>query len=116
LLSSISLDGSYLVTLLPGLIMEGLGLSIVQVSVTIAGLEGVHMDERGLASGLLSMESQIGTAIGLALLVTIATLRTNVVIGLSSVAALVAGFQWAFYAGTVLGVVGLLIAWLMVRE
>ncbi|GHO97669.1 MFS transporter [Reticulibacter mediterranei] len=116
LLSSISVDGSYVATLLPGLIMEGLGLSIVQVSITIAGLQEVHMDERGLASGLLSMESQIGTAIGLALLVTIATMRANALAGLSSVVALVVGFQWAFYAGTVLGVIGLLIAFLGVRE
>jgi ABC-type sulfate transport system permease component len=48
--------------------------------------------------------------------VTIATMHTNAVAGPSSVAALVAGFQWAFYAGTALGVVGLLIAFLMVRE
>ncbi len=116
LLSSISVDGSYVVTLLPGLIMEGLGLSIVQVSITIAALEGVQMEERGLASGLLSMESQIGTAIGLALLITIATMRTNALSGLSSAVALVAGFQWAFYAGTILGIIGLLIAFLMVRE
>jgi EmrB/QacA subfamily drug resistance transporter len=116
LLSSISVDGSYLSTLLPGLLMEGLGLGIVQVATMIAGMEGARAEERGLASGLLNMAVQIGTALGLAILVTVATIRTNVLTGLPSVIARVAGFQWAFYAGVAIAVIGLLIAFYTIRE
>ncbi len=117
-LASISVNSSYFSTLLPGLIFLGLGLAITQVATTVAGTEGVSIEERGLVSGLLNTSIQIGTAVGLVILVTIADARTSTLTQGTHIAtaALVDGFRWAFYAGAGLAVVGLLIALLVVSE
>ena len=118
LLARIAVAGSYWATLLPGLICEGLGLGIVQVAAVGAVTTGAAERERGLAAGLFNTAAQIGTAVGLSILVTIATARTGTLTDGAAPTAdgLVAGYRWAFLGGGVLALIGLLVAVFVVRE
>ena len=106
----ISVDGSYVNDLLPGFILIGVGLGFSFVPVSIAALAGIESHEAGLASGLINTNQQIGGAIGLAILTTVATTRTDneLAAGASQPVALVSGFQLAFWVGAAFAVVGLL--------
>ena len=117
-LAHISVSSSYLTILLPGLIFLGFGLAVTQTATTVAGTHQVKAEERGLASGLLNTSVQIGTAVGLVILVTVANARTSILShGVHRLAeALVDGFRWAFYAGAGLAGIGLLIALVVVKE
>src|SRR6266516_1410441 len=111
LLARISVNASYLDTLLPGFLCIALGLGFTSVASTVAGTTNVQAQEQGLASGLINTSTQIGTALGLAILVTIAATRTSVLAqgGVSSTAALVEGFQWAFLSGALIAGMGIFI-------
>ena len=118
LLARIAVAGSYWATLLPGLLCEGLGLGIVQVAAVGAVTTGASARERGLAAGLFNTAAQIGTAVGFSLLVTIATARTDSLAGGIAPTAdmLTTGYRWAFLGGSVLALIGLLVAIFVVRE
>ena len=72
-----SIDGSYAADLLPGFLLIAVGLGFSFVSISIAALAGVHHSEAGLASGLINTSQQIGGALGLAVLATVATTQTT---------------------------------------
>jgi EmrB/QacA subfamily drug resistance transporter len=72
-LSHIHVGGDYWTSVLPGLIIMGIGMGQIFVAVTIAATAGVPHHESGLASGLLNTSQQIGGAIGLAVLTGVAT-------------------------------------------
>src|SRR5439155_1055012 len=111
LLARISGNSSYLDTLLPGFLCIALGLGFTSVASTVAGTTNVQAQEQGLASGLINTSTQIGTALGLAILVTIAATRTSVLAqgGVSSTGALVEGFQWAFLSGALIAGMGIFV-------
>jgi hypothetical protein len=95
--------GHYFWDVFPGLLVSGVGLAFTFVPVTIAGLTGVQPADAGVASGLLNTGRQIGGAIGLAAVTTIASTATgHYAVGhavlASSGPALTHGFQAAFYA------------------
>ena len=115
LLARISVNASYLDTLLPGFLCIALGLGFTSVASTVAGTTNVQAQEQGLASGLINTSTQIGTALGLAILVTVAATRTSVLVqgGVSSAAALVEGFQWAFLSGALIASTGIFIVFLV---
>ena len=71
--TQVSPDGSYAVDLLPGFFAIGIGLGFSFVPVSIAALAGVTQHEAGLASGLFNTSQQIGGALGVAVLSTVAT-------------------------------------------
>ncbi|WP_329294232.1 MFS transporter [Streptomyces sp. NBC_01455] len=71
-LSRISADGSYLADLLGPSILIGLGLSIAFVQLTALAVDGVPREDAGLAGGLVNTTRQVGGAIGLAALATLA--------------------------------------------
>src|SRR5207249_1222523 len=99
--TQVSVGGSYAGDLLPGFLLIGLGLGFSFVPVSIAALAGVQSAEAGLASGLFNTSQQIGGALGIAALSTIATSRTHdaVASGSPLPVALVDGFTDAFFAG-----------------
>jgi EmrB/QacA subfamily drug resistance transporter len=98
-LAGVSPDGSYLTDLFPGFLLLGIGLGFSFVPVSIAALGGVAEHEAGLASGLINTVQQVGGALGLAILVTVSTTRTNHLLGSGSSRpeALVGGFELAFW-------------------
>ena len=75
--SDISTDGSFISDILGPSLLAGMGLGLGFVTSTIGAVAGVKPHEQGLASGLINTSQQVGGAIGLAVLATIATTRTN---------------------------------------
>jgi EmrB/QacA subfamily drug resistance transporter len=107
--TQISVHGTYLVDLLPGFLLIGMGLGLSLVPISIAALAGIGPAEAGLASGLINTSQQIGGALGIAALSTIATSRTDDALagGELHPDALVTGFHAAFFAGVVVAVIGI---------
>ena len=107
--------GHYFWDVFPGLLVSGVGLAFTFVPVVIAGLTGVQPADAGVASGLLNTSRQIGGAIGLAAVTTIASTAaghyadSHAVLA-SSGPALTHGFQAAFYALIGVALVGAAIA------
>src|SRR5687768_3174581 len=75
--TQVSVGGSYLGDLLPGFLLIGIGLGFSFVPISIAALAGVADEEQGLASGLINTSQQIGGALGIAILSTVATTQTG---------------------------------------
>ena len=101
LLTRISADGSYVVDVLPALVLTALGLGAVFVPLTLIATTGLHNDDQGLASGLFNTSQQIGGALGLAILSSLAASTTANATGVPSQEALVKGFHVAFAGGAV---------------
>jgi MFS family permease len=118
LLTRMSVSGEYTWILLPGLVLLGGGLGIAQVAVMVIGTAQVPISERGLASSLISMASQVGTALGLAVLASLANLRSTILTGHTqpSQGDLVAGFQWAFDGVAVFAVLSILLATFIMKK
>jgi EmrB/QacA subfamily drug resistance transporter len=104
--TQISPQGSYLGDLLPGFLLIGVGLGFSFVPVSIAALAGIGGDEAGLASGLINTSQQIGGALGLAVLTTVSTTRTENLLadGTNPAVALTDGFTLAFWVGVAVAV------------
>ena len=99
--TQVSVDGSYVSDLLPGFLLIGVGIGFSFVPISIAALAGVEAAEAGLASGLINTSQQIGGALGIAALSTIATSATEDAVASGSALpdALVDGFSSAFLVG-----------------
>jgi EmrB/QacA subfamily drug resistance transporter len=120
-LSRVPVHGSYFWDLFPAFVIGGFGLSLCFVPMTIAGLSGVGPADAGVASGLINTSRQIGGAVGLAVISTVATTFTNQYVeshtgaSASTGAALTHGFERSFYVLTALALVGALIAATLIR-
>ena len=109
-LSRIPVAGTYLGDLLPGLLTMSLGMGLTFVPITLIATTNVHSEDAGLASGLLNTSQQLGGALGLAVLSTVAANTTSnalarvghVPAAAARVAALVSGFRVAFFVGALL--------------
>ena len=110
----IDVRGSYVTDLVPGFLLSGVGLGFAFVPVSIAALQGVREHEAGIASGLINTSQQIGGALGIAILATVATTHTDSLMrdaaGNQSElpAALTEGFQYAFAVGAGMALIGLI--------
>ena len=117
LLLTTSADGTYLADVLPGLIPISIGMGLTFVPVTLLATSGVSHEDAGLASGLFNTSQQVGGALGLAILSTLAVNRTeNHLAGLSGAPtqveqgeALVTGFHAAFFGGALFFVAGIIV-------
>ena len=105
---------SYAVDLLPGIMLISIGMGLTFVPVTLIATSGVPHGDAGLASGLFNTSQQIGGALGLAVLSTIATSKTTGVVESlgrrptesETASALVDGFHLAWIGTAVLLVAG----------
>jgi EmrB/QacA subfamily drug resistance transporter len=115
--SQISADGSYVSDVLFPSIIVAIGIGLFFVSGTLAATGGVAAHESGLASGLLNTSQQVGGALGLAVLATLAANRTTSALteGTAQAAASVEGFQIAFLVGAGFAAAGAVLAALFVR-
>jgi EmrB/QacA subfamily drug resistance transporter len=107
LLTRISVDGSYASDVLPALVLTALGLGAVFVPLTLVATTGLENEDQGLASGIFNTSQQIGGALGLAILASLAASKTASATGVSQQAALVEGFHVAFAGGAAFMVVAL---------
>ncbi|MFB7979201.1 MFS transporter [Streptomyces vinaceus] len=96
-LSRMSADGSYVADVLGPSILIGLGLSIAFVQLTALAVEGVPGQDAGLAGGLVNTTRQVGGAVGLAALATLAgSVTAHASAGTPPLEALTAGYRAAF--------------------
>jgi predicted MFS family arabinose efflux permease len=117
--SQVSAGGSYVGDVLFPALVVAVGLGFAFVPVTIAAVTGTRPDEAGLASGLINTSQQIGGALGLAILVSVATSRTASAVsdGIGDRAvALNEGFQTAFLVGAGFALVGAIVAALTISS
>jgi EmrB/QacA subfamily drug resistance transporter len=116
--TQVSVGGTYAGDLLPGFLIIAAGLGFSFVPISIAALAGVQSSEAGLASGLFNTSQQIGGALGIAALSTIATTKTSdgVAAGTSLPKALTDGFEAAFIWGAVVAAIGIVVALVLVRR
>jgi EmrB/QacA subfamily drug resistance transporter len=116
-LTQVSVDGSYFPDIFCGLLLCGLGIGLAFVTATVAALAGVAGHEAGLASGLSNTSLQIGTALGVAIVSTVAVSRSAEYLaagkGASPLAVLTEGYRSAFVACAVLAGIGLALALLL---
>ena len=116
-LTQVSVGGSYFGDIFPGLLLSGIGVGLTFVTLSIAALAGVDEREAGLAAGLNNTVFQIGAAVGVAVVSTVAVARTDDVVGSNRSAdpllALTEGFQSGFLACIVLAGIGLAAALLL---
>ncbi len=101
---------SYASGLLPYFLLSGLGIGMSFPAIQVAAFAGFNERDSGLASGLVNTSQEVGGAVGVAVLATIAAGITEdaLVAGTASVDALVEGFQRAFLIGALIAVAGVL--------
>jgi EmrB/QacA subfamily drug resistance transporter len=119
LFTQVSVDGTYVADLLPGFILVGVGLGFSFVPVSIAALAGVAGREAGLASGLINTSQQIGGALGLAILTTVSTTRTEDLTAAGqqpTLGALVDGYSLAFWVAAGFAAVSLVTTLLILKR
>jgi EmrB/QacA subfamily drug resistance transporter len=120
--SQVSVGGGFASDILGPSLLAAAGLGLAFVPQTIAAVSGVAAREAGLASGLINTSQQVGGALGLAVLATVANSRTDDVVasaggGPSALPnALTEGFQSAFLAGAGIAVLGLLATLFLIRS
>ena len=113
LLAQISAKGDYL-GILPGFILWSLGASIGFPALNVAAIAGTKPGEEGLASGLITTSTRVGFPLGLAVLLTIATVMDPAPVEIAdttaTAAGVVTGFRYALLTAALLGALGVLIA------
>ena len=105
--AQVPVDGDYVKNLLGPMILSAIGLGFAFVPVTIGAVSGVSQDDSGLASGLINTAQQVGGALGLSVLVAVAS---GVTTNDRDLADLTDGFQAAFLTGAGIAVLGVLAA------
>jgi EmrB/QacA subfamily drug resistance transporter len=119
--SQVSVGGGFTTDILGPSLLAATGLGFAFVTTTIAAVSGIRDQESGLASGLINTSQQIGGALGLAVLATIANTRTDDVMASSGgdpsalTNALTEGFQSAFLGGAVIAALGLVLTLVLIR-
>jgi len=103
LFARMPVDGIFLVDVLPGMLLMGVGAGIAFNPMLLAAMNDVAPDEAGLASGVVNTSFMMGGALGLAVLAALAAARTGTLLagGVAERAALNGGYQLAFAAGAV---------------
>jgi EmrB/QacA subfamily drug resistance transporter len=115
--SRISVGGGFTTDILGPSLLAAAGLGFSFVTTTIAAVSGVEEHESGLASGLINTSQQVGGALGLAVLSTIATSRTENLLesGTGLHQALTDGFQIAFLGGAAIALLGFVLTLVLIR-
>jgi EmrB/QacA subfamily drug resistance transporter len=112
--------GSYMHDIFGPSLLAAVGLGFAFVPVTIAAMTGTAPAEAGLASGLINASTQIGGALGLAILATIANSRTKAVALANPhnnpLIALTKGFDRAFLVGAGFAIAGAILAALLISS
>jgi MFS family permease len=118
LLARTPVDASYATDLLPAMLLIGLGAGLGFPSLMTLAMSGATQSDSGLASGLVNTSVQVGGAIGLAVLATLATERTDRLLadGESAASALNSGYHLAYLIGAGLVVVAIAVAVSVLRS
>jgi EmrB/QacA subfamily drug resistance transporter len=115
LLTQLPVDGSYAANVLPAILLSSLGMGAVFMPLTLIATTGLPNEDQGLASGLFNTSQQVGGALGLAVLSTLATSKMHAAGGTPQ-HALVIGFHWAFGVGAVVMLAALVVMVALLRK
>ncbi|HWK17157.1 MAG TPA: DHA2 family efflux MFS transporter permease subunit [Solirubrobacteraceae bacterium] len=117
LLARTPVHGRYLVDLMPAMVLVGLGAGLGFPALVMLAMSGATDSDSGLASGLVNTSTQVGGAVGLAVLATLASEHSHSLLasGASSAVALNAGYHVAYLCGAALVAAALIVAVTMLR-
>lgn len=113
LLATIPVEGTYLASVLPASLIAALGMSLAYIPVTMTGMSGAAPEDTGLASGLINTTYQVGSALGLAIMVSIAATQLDVAPH-EAVDAL-SGYRAAFLGAALVGLIASAVAVIFIR-
>jgi len=118
LFSQLPTDGTFVADVLPASLLAALGMSLTYIPGTVASMSGAKPEETGLASGLVNTSYQVGSALGLAIIVAISAAKTNTVkmTGTTETIALNSGFQTAFFSAGIVCIIAALISAAYIRS
>src|SRR5882672_10510695 len=111
-------NGTFVVDVLPGMIVLGLGAGIAFNPMLLAAMSDVSPSESGLASGVVNTSFMMGGALGLAVLASLAAARSNELLAANAVptVALIGGYHVAFLVGAIFAAVAALIGGVVLRD
>jgi MFS family permease len=111
-------DGNYLTDLLPPFLLIAVGMGSSFPAIMTLAMSGATPEDSGLASGLVNTSMQVGGAIGLAVLATLSTERTQELLdsGASNASALTSGYHVAYLIGAGLAAIAAAIAVFVLRD
>ena len=117
-LTQLDVHSTYFTSLFPSIAVMSIGMGMTFVPLTLLATTNVEADDAGLASGLFNTSQQVGGALGLAVLSTLATSHTShlVASGTGAPEALTRGFDVAFAVGAALIAAGIVVVALFVRS
>jgi len=108
-------ESDYVTVLIPAMLVTGIGVGLTFVSVTMAATAGVPDRDQGTASGLIGTAQQVGTAVGLAILVNIAGSVTRVYLP-QGAGAVIAGYHQAFVIAAAISFVAAILALIVIKR
>ena len=113
----VPVQSTYLLDLLPGMVLLGIGAGLTFPALATLAMSSATESDSGLASGLLNTTAQVGGALGLAVLATVAASQTGLLLaeGENAASALTGGFRLVFAISTALLVAGILLAATVLR-
>jgi EmrB/QacA subfamily drug resistance transporter len=105
-------DGSYVVNVMPPMILLGLGAGLAFPALMTLAMSGATPQDAGLVSGLINTTAQVGGALGLAVLATLSTSRSDTLLkhGKSTADALTGGYHLAFWIAAALVLAAIVVA------
>jgi EmrB/QacA subfamily drug resistance transporter len=108
----------YMIYVLPASLVAALGMSLAYIPVLTAAVSNIHKEESGLGSGLVNTSYQIGSALGLAIMVAISSGHTESLqnIGIEQIAALNRGFHLAFIGATVVSIIAAILILVSIKK
>ena len=113
LFAKLTEDGTFLVNVLPVSLLAAVGMSLAYIPVTMTGMGGAAPEDTGLASGLINTTYQVGSALGLAVTVSLAASMAGS--GGDATATLLAGYQTAFLGAAGVAALAALAALTLIR-
>jgi hypothetical protein len=124
LFTRITENGTYLGQLFPAVIVTSIGLGLTFVPVTLLATTNVPAGDAGLASGLFNTSQQIGGALGLAILSTLAATRTSHKLDAlghkasfsERATAVISGYHLAFFVGAGLMAIAFVLLATLIRK
>ncbi|MGH3043911.1 MAG: MFS transporter, partial [Gaiellaceae bacterium] len=110
-------DGTFVVDVLPAMILLGLGAGMAFNPVLLAAMNDVEPQDAGLASGVVNTSFMMGGALGLAVLASLAASRTDTLLasGESELTALTGGYHLAFLVGALFAVTAAMLGAVLLR-
>jgi EmrB/QacA subfamily drug resistance transporter len=117
LVARVPVDGNYLTDVLPAMLLMGIGIGVSFPALATLAMSGATQRDAGLASGLVNTTTQVGAALGLAVLATLSATRSQQLTGRgeATAAALTGGYRLAFLIAAALVVAAIAVAVTVLR-